>query len=473
MEVSPAISRSSSPTSISVCAMSITSTETLTSERQSKPQTGSTKSDKKISSDENIKKIRDKKCDEETLWKQQQAELRWKSFTDEEYADWKTFKDCDYKVPVRSVFSYVKVEPYKIDLNDEPPKKPVMKVLTEMVKNNLGAYARIQIGEHTFQCIPRLLKCYSVWFANRDWRLNSFKFDEKDVPARGFAAVYEWMRTQKLPDFGLTVTTLQAARYLKVDLLENECWTLLSSDAIYEKRSFLIYLEAKRSPKLKEVSEAMLGRLRNYFLALVGSPEFLCLKVDTVDVILRQDSIGVNSEMEVFFAVLRWLGHGDMTKRLLHMRRLMKCVRFQLLPMTFLFSLRESLNRKDKEVLFRTEPALLAFNSDPETMIVLERAISFIGVRCQHPEDFLTVAGDHGIEIVFPRHWVYHAKCPYHLRELDFPYQHRFTASDFGDYIASIQKDWVGDGPPNHGRNLIFDVDSDQLIRKGFKKATK
>ncbi|XP_016947950.2 uncharacterized protein LOC108023201 [Drosophila biarmipes] len=398
--------------------------------------------------------------------RQQENELRWKMFTDAEYIDWKAFKDNDCQVPLRSVFSYLKVQLHPVAIGNAPRKKAVPSVLADMVKGNHGAYVRIKIGQQRFQCIPSLLKCYSVWFANRDWRMTRFKFLEREVPARGFAALYDWMRTEQMPAFNVAVATLQAARRLRVPLLEKDCWQLLSTDEVREKRAFLVFLEAKELPALGEVCEAMLGRLRNYFLALVGSPEYLDLEVNVLEVLLRQDAIGVNSEMEVFFAVLRWLGHPVEPTRLPYMRRLMNCVRFNHMPMTFLFSLRESINRPDKDELFRPDPVLLAFNRDPETMASLEQAMSFIGVRCQYDdtEEFLAVCEDHSIGVVFPRQWVYHPNCPYHLSRLSFPYQHRFTVTEFTEYVTSIQETWAGEGPADHGKTLVLDMVKDPLL---------
>ncbi|KAI8037818.1 uncharacterized protein LOC128259827 [Drosophila gunungcola] len=401
---------------------------------------------------------------------QQTGELKWKMFTDEEYSDWKTFSADDCKVPLRSFFSYVELQPSPVVTCVARHKKPVPQVLAEMIEGNLGAYIRIRIGTHKFRCIPNLLKCYSVWFANRDWRMTRFQFEERQVPARGFAALYEWMRTEKEPELRVAVPSLQAARHLQVHLFEKTCWTVLSGEAVREKVAFGVYLKAKRVPELADLCHVMFDRLRYFFLALVGSPEFLALEVDVLELILRRDSIGVNSEMEVFFAVLRWLGHtpADVPKRLPHMRRLMSCVRFHHLPMSFLFSLRESINRPDKMELFRPDPVLLAFNSDPEMMTMMEHALSFIAVRCQYEDtdEFLAICASHRIGVVFPRHWVCHTKCPYHQRGLAFPYQHRFTASDFGDYIAAVQSDWVGPGPADHGKSLVLDLDADPLLTR-------
>ncbi|XP_043649910.1 uncharacterized protein LOC122617916 [Drosophila teissieri] len=457
-----------------------TSTATLVSEEKAMPQVSdmsskieadpaqqrkSKQSKTKSTSTGNGTTTDDEQCRARIL-QQQRAELLWRTFTDEEYSDWKTFRDNDYQVPLRSVFSYVQLNPTPGLIFNVPPKKPGPEVVAEMMKGNHGALVRVRIGEHKFRCIPSLLKCFSSWFASRDWRVTRFKFLEQEVPARGFGVAYEWMRTEKLPDFGSLVPALQVARHLGVSLLEKAIYRMLCGNSVREKGAFLVYLEAKQQPALGEICVAMVRRLRRYFLALVGSPHFLHLQVDILETILRQDTIGVNSEMEVFFAVLRWLGHSDDLNRMTHMGRLMKCVRFHHMPMTFLFSLRESCNRPDKEDLFRGDPVLLAFNSDPDTMTTLERAISFIGVRSEYESivEFLAVCGRHQMDVVYPRRWVCHIRCPYHLRSIEIPYQHRFTASEFSSYIASIQMEWDGKGPADEGRSLVIDLELDPML---------
>ncbi|EDW50246.1 uncharacterized protein LOC6610530 [Drosophila sechellia] len=400
------------------------------------------------------------------ILQQQQAELLWKTFTDEEYSDWKTFKDSNYKVPLLSVFSYVKCKPVIIEMPNVPPKTSGPRLMTKILKSNYGAIALVLIGEKKFRCIPCVLKCFSVWFSIRDWRITRFKFKESEVPPRGFEVVYEWMCSNQLPKFEDLLPALQVACHLKVTLLEKEIWKILSDDSVREKVAFLVYLDARRVPGLGALCEAMLTRFRKYFLALVGSPDFVHLSVDVLEDLLRQDSIGVNSEMEVFFAVTRWLGHSRNPKRQEHLQRLMKCVRFHHMPITFLFSLRESFNHPDKSNLFRNDPVMLAFSMDSEMMDTLEHAIYFIGVRsqCGGINDFLDICESHHMEVVLPRLWVYHVNCPYHLRTIDFPYQHRFTATDFSAYINSIQKEWSGKGPPDNGKDLVIDVELDPLL---------
>ncbi|KAH8419890.1 hypothetical protein KR009_003500, partial [Drosophila setifemur] len=409
----------------------------------------------------------------DTYWQTNAAALMWKTFADEEYSDWNSFRECRSQVPLRSLFSYLAVKPCPVSVGNLPHKKPVAELLEEQVDQNMGACACIQIGDnHKYQCIPNLLRCFSVWFSHRDWRTTQFAFDELDLPPAGFEALYEWMRTQKVPDPKWTVPALQAAKHLKVHLLEAELWKVLSHESVREKAAFRAFQQAASLPELGQLRELMLARLRNFFLPLVGSPEFLELPVEALEQLLKRNSIGVNSEMEVFFTALRWLGHRPrrVPERLQHLRRLMGCVRFEYLPMSFLFSLRESCQRADKRDLFRPDPVLLALNSDPQTLAKLEDAMAFIGTRCQYDDtdQFLSICARHSIKLTLPRHWLYHRQCPYHLTKLVFPHRHSFTASDFGEFLASLQEDWAGDGPEDWGRSQIQSLEPDALLRRCF-----
>ncbi|EDV34375.1 uncharacterized protein Dana_GF21280 [Drosophila ananassae] len=405
------------------------------------------------------------------------AAFHWRTFTDNDYADWNTIKQLNKRVPFISFFSILKVKQCPTTVGDQQSKPTLQKLVEERVACNLCATTRIWVGDFDhFDCIPSLLKCYSVWFATRDWRLQEFEFEPNDVPAVGFEMLYKWMRTTEIPELENIVPTLQAAKHLKVSLLETELWKRVSHDSVREKLAFRCYVQAQKLPELAELREIMLSRIRNYFLPMVGSQHFLDLDVDALEQLLLRDTLGVNSEMEIFFAVLRWVGHCPelVHKRLPHMQRLMDCVRFHYVPMTFLFSLRESCTRTDKREIFRPDPVLLALNTDPRTMSRMEDAMAFIGTRCQYNTDeFVLMCSRKALELVYPRLWQYHPKCSYHAPKLVFPYKHKFTATDFSEYIASLQEAWSGDGPEDWGKSQMEDLEPDILIsiRDGKKTA--
>ncbi|KAH8317433.1 hypothetical protein KR074_000516, partial [Drosophila pseudoananassae] len=407
------------------------------------------------------------------------ASFKWKTFSDEEYADWKEMSKKNTQVPLRSFFDILKMKQYPMAVADRPPKPSLLSLAEERLAKNLCASTCVWIGKDTyFDCIPSLLKCYSVWFATRDWRLQEFKFEANDVPAIGFEMLYKWMRTTEVPELDNVVPTLQAANHLKVSLLYDGLWARVCDESVQEKIAFRCYLQAQNLPQLGQLREIMLIRVRNYFLPLVGSQEFMDLDVNVLEKILLLDTLGVNTEIEVFFAVLRWVGNCPklVNERLPHLQRLMECVRFQYMPTAFLFDLRNSCNRADNSELFRSDPVIVALNQDPQTMEHMTDAITFIGTRCQcDTKEFMEMCRRKVFPLVYPRKWQYHSKCSYHVRhnKSSFPHTNSFTAADFNAYVESLQEEWSGDGPADLGKSQMEDLDEDILfsLRDGSSSA--
>ncbi|XP_002132453.2 uncharacterized protein [Drosophila pseudoobscura] len=363
-------------------------------------------------------------------------------------------------VPQRSLFNFLPLQDNPIYVGTLPHKKPISEILAEQVRDNAGATLEVNIEGSRFYCIPNLVKCYSVWFARCDWRASSFNFSPSEVPARGFKCAYEWMRLQKPPSSSDVVETLQVAKYLKIGLLEPKCWEVLASNSLREKAAFMVFRKAKAYPELRDLCNAMNGRIRNYFLALVGSKYFTELSVDDLENLLMRNTIGVNSEIEVFFLVLRWMNLAR-DERVKHLGRLMNCVRFNLMPIVFLWTLRDGFTHPDKAHLFSADPILLAFNTDPTTETILTDAMSYVAMADSFNGDrdrYLNHMKVHRLPVTKPRKYVYHLNCPYHKYVLGVSVTHNFNANEFEEYIGSLQELWEGDGPPSHGDELVVDA---------------
>ncbi|XP_068152582.1 kelch-like protein 3 [Drosophila tropicalis] len=372
------------------------------------------------------------------------APEKWRILTDEEYTNAQ-----DIQVPDVSLYSFYPYKPKrKIKIYNNPPKQKLSDIVKDMIKDDRAETSRVLIGEdYSIKCSGDILRCYSRCFSNRDWRVREFKFNAEDVPAKGFELAYKWMRFRELPAAPAVAPMLQVAKKLKIDLLERDCWKLLSQRSVREKVAMEVYMEARKLPLLNDLKAVMLSRLRAYFLGLVGHNSFLDLTVDELVEIISLDSIGVNSEIEVFLAVLRWLNHMP-EQRQKHLRRTMAAVRFPYMPMSFLFRLKDGCNAKNKVELFSADPMLLAFHMDPQTPALLESAMTFIGVRLQHTKhgEFVEVCAEHKLKVQYPRRWIYHMGCPYHIYDLSYPFQHRFSKLEFNDLLCSLQIKWADDG---------------------------
>ncbi|XP_032295992.1 fap1 adhesin [Drosophila virilis] len=390
----------------------------------------------------------------------------WKNFTDEEYEN--GFADCT--VNQRSFFTFVHVQKKPNYIVNVPKRPTLEQLIREMVNENLGASMRIKIGDRPFDCIPNLLKVNSPWFANRDWHEEHFQFREEDVPILAFELIYKWLRFQTPIALSDAIKVLQASRHLQIDLLESDCWDLLSQKHVREKVAFRLFLEAEKMPALEDVREIMLSRVRGYFLALVGSEDFLNLKLDQLLSLLKRDSIGVNCEVEVFFAAVRWLSKSK--NRLEHMQTVMRCVRFAYMPMPMLFRIRAMGLADENQPIGSTERVLQEFQRHPEMPQMLYDAMTYISLHFQNEMEPDPIDPDDEIQqkLVYPRRWIYHPKCPYHKARLVYPYQHSLTQQEFDNYVCMIQKDWMGEEPPV---DAVLDVEFDGVVKLSPKLSSE
>ncbi|XP_030381992.1 uncharacterized protein LOC115629631 [Scaptodrosophila lebanonensis] len=125
--------------------------------------------------------------------------------------------------------------------------------------------------------------------------------------------LYGWMLDEKseLLIEEQLVPMFISAKFLGVRELIEQYWHTFSISGdlgLWEQDAFHAYLAA-REHRCEEMMALMLTRVRKMFLPLVASLEFLQLEVNEVAYLLRQDTLCVNSEDEVFFAAIRWLDY--------------------------------------------------------------------------------------------------------------------------------------------------------------------
>ncbi|XP_017854166.1 uncharacterized protein LOC108607693 isoform X2 [Drosophila busckii] len=336
----------------------------------------------------------------------------------------KTFTDEDYikgtikaEVPQRSLFTYVKHRNKVWTVESPAGRTPLSEVVEEMIRENKGAYLKDPFRE-------------------------DFIFAPKDVPADGFESIDKWLRLKTCIAPRNLPLAMQAAKHLQMDVVEEHCWQCLDSKQICNRLAFELYLIAVDLEQLDKVRTLMLRRVQGYFLALVGTQQFLDLRLRELRLLLSSDALGVNSEIEVFYAAMRWVSANSDT-RLYQMKEVLSCVRFPYMPMAFLFGLRTIAGELDERAIIGPDNVLMHFLNDPDTPKLLMDAVAYISVH------FLEKIGDVGDvsnkSVILPRHWIYDPKCSYHMETLIYPYQHHFTLNEFIDYIRSIQHDWQDD----------------------------
>ncbi|XP_017965087.1 uncharacterized protein LOC108657133 [Drosophila navojoa] len=380
---------------------------------------------------------------------------------------WKEFMDyddsCSFGLPVprvyeRSIYTFVDFienPNYILTMADKPSLEDLV---AERVNLNLDPNNFIKVGDRWFECISSLLRLHSNWFASKKWNVEVFELNGTDVSPSAFELIYEWMRFRTPVTLFNAVKVLQATRYLQVDILKGDCFKLISQSYVREKIAFKIFLDAEPMPLLKDVRDILLNRVCTYFLPLVGSDKFKDLKLRHLLSMLTRDTIGVNSEAEVFYSALRWLSKSE--ERLKHLETVIKCVRFPFLPMPMLFRLRNMGLEAEKKPIGTTERVLQEFQANPDLRQMIFDTMTYISLHIQREKDGETITPVPGDEekLFRPRNWMYHPRCEYHMQCLKYPYQHVFTEDDFDKFVHMLQIEWLGDYPqPNNMQDVEFD----------------
>ena len=132
----------------------------------------------------------------------------------------------------------------------------------------------------------------------------------------------------------------------------------------------------------------MMSRVQKFFLTLVCSEDFLAMEPYEIQEWLKLDSIGINTEVEVFYIAVRWLMH-DWEQRQKHLISLMKLVRFGLLEPWRIVEFRLKSNAR----------SLTEILNDDKVQKILESSLSYSAYRSSNDEsseqfaDFLSRFG--------------------------------------------------------------------------------
>lgn len=155
---------------------------------------------------------------------------------------------------------------------------------------------------------------------------------ESNVSANAFRIIYDWMLSPEptVQRQGI-LEVFSAGCFLLIKELVEQCWTCFDSDKNFiEDSAFCLYLDARTLGE-PLIMELMINRISRFFLTLVASKEFLEFETKEVIDVLQSSMISVHWETEVFFSVIRWLFH-DYENRKIDLVKVMKCVRFGLIP---------------------------------------------------------------------------------------------------------------------------------------------
>nr|XP_036676799.1 uncharacterized protein LOC118878346 [Drosophila suzukii] len=312
-----------------------------------------------------------------------------------------------------------------------------------IIADNMGATTRVCIGTSTFWCIPSLLKIHCKYFERHIRRVYRFR-EGADLTAVGFRAAYDWMRLQESlgNDIGpgQVVAMLHTAMQLEMRALQTDCYRFLCGAHFREEIAFEVYLKALKYPELEALRKVMLQRIGVHFLAVVGGIHFRQMPFEDVMTLMYQDSLGVNSEVEVFSALICWLAYRPQEIPKL-MPQLMECVRFTLMPLPVLRKLWDTsyLSSSPSD----PEGTLLgAFHYNFDIQYRISFAITIASLRLLQPirREFLKSLKDVADEA--PREWMYDETCSYHLPYPKGPYTHVMDSQAICSYVSQRAREF-------------------------------
>ncbi|KAH8323181.1 hypothetical protein KR074_008610 [Drosophila pseudoananassae] len=306
-----------------------------------------------------------------------------------------------------------------------------------ILEGNLCATVRVCIGSATFWCIPALQQLHSGYFSRHLPPVSRFR-EGTDLCAVGFRAAYDWMRLKKLLDAnsqpGKLVELQHTAIQLDIGSLEVMCNRYLCSSQCREQAAFDIYMQAgKFAEVLHPQHQLMLQRIGFDFLAMVGDSSYLDLPVEDLLIILKQDTLGVNTELEVFYSVIRWMAVRPKERsRMIH--RLFDCVRFTRMPLKMLHRMWRCSTSPDLEgdLSFRA-----VWRHDQQVLQRISDAISVVGFRCVYTDnEFKNACRSSSLAMDTPREWLYDEDCPYHQPRPRAVYPRVIRYDEFINYVT-------------------------------------
>ncbi|XP_041451744.1 uncharacterized protein LOC111074632 [Drosophila obscura] len=139
-----------------------------------------------------------------------------------------------------------------------------------------------------------------------------------------------------------------ADEVLKIPDLIRQLWCSMEKMEFFnEDTAFKAYLKARNHPNGKILRELMLSRISRVFLCVVSSTFYLYFTEFEIIHILKNCYLSVNSEIEIFLAVILWLEH-NWAERRECVERVLAEVRFSLMPTWYL----TTLNRTNRCIHF-------------------------------------------------------------------------------------------------------------------------
>lgn len=309
-------------------------------------------------------------------------------------------------------------DPYTESWKGEPEiceKSNLMQAVSTQFNKPEAYDVTIQIGDDSLHVLMVVLQCYSKFFQSRSTEEKVIRLTEM-IP-EVFLKIYNWMLSPLKPiERDGLIPLLMGAQSLQVRLLEQQIWNLIQDGSKFqENEAFLLYLEAKLW-KCDKVKAMMMHRVQRIFMTVVSCEEFLTMEPQEIKNWLTLDSIGINAEVEVFYAVSRWLLHA-WTERKKHLMELMMVVRFGLIPPWRIVEFRMKKPGTLKDIL-----------DDPALQQMLESSLSYSIYRNSFSDDsseqFADFLSRFGFQRLYSRDLMIDPLWQTHFKDSAYTYEH-------------------------------------------------
>ncbi|KAH8394784.1 hypothetical protein KR222_005616 [Zaprionus bogoriensis] len=311
-----------------------------------------------------------------------------------------------------------------------PQKPPIANKMLSAMRNRNNWDTKIYIGNDKFHCHLCALQMYASYFHRFDAvNTGSIRLPTKWVTPEAFRVIYDWMLEEKTvtlaPMSNRSIFELySAAHFLGIsELIESMCVTF---DTIKNEDEIFSLLPEVFQLGLPSFEQLFLSRICSFYLTLVASQEFVEMKAQNVVQLLASQNIGVNSEIEVFYSAVRWLHH-EWPERRAYIPDLMKCVRFGLMPPTFLRFLQTPQKTRVLHAISKCEFVKEAINKAfVYTSTALFHKDPHEELKFQLPD----------FELPEMRKWIYDEKCPHH-HNLACSRRQFFSYAQFLQYLET------------------------------------
>ncbi|XP_034476553.1 uncharacterized protein LOC117783308 [Drosophila innubila] len=318
--------------------------------------------------------------------------------------------------------------------------------LLSVMQNQDNWDIKVYIGENKFYCQFVILQMFCSTFLHcKVEDTYVIRLPENMVTAQAFNIIYKWMLQEK-PTEGKSLSNrclfeiYKTAEFLGIaELVDSICNTL---DMIKIDNEVYSLLPDMSNVDLPDFEYLFLSRISRFFLTLVSSLEFVEMSPKYIKNLLSSHYLGVNSEIEVFYALVRWFSH-NWPQRQIHVPNLVGGVRFGLLPPMFLRFLQ---NPQSTRVMH-------FITSVPEVKDMINKAFVFASAElyCKDlicKDQMLCQLPDYNIPE--PRKWIFDRKCPYH-HNLICSQRQFFTYDQFLVYLETLHHT-----KPSHWKRLKY-----------------